>query len=155
MKFAHVEKQSDGNGGGAFLKIEDGKSVNGVFRGELYTFYQSWPQGGTKQIYDVPTAGASMRFKANVVIFEDGKFVAKVWEFPVTVNNMLYEIAGELDITKTKCKISRLGSGKKTQWMVFPLGPLDAKALKQVEAVELLPLAGQAAQPDTGDNGEF
>lgn len=156
MKFEHVQmKQSDGGGNGTFLKVEDGKSVNVVFAGELFKFYQSWPQGGTKQVFTEPTAGASVRFKANVIIHEDGKFIAKIWEFPASVNNMLFEISNELDITKTKCKISRMGGGKKTQWMVFPLGPVDAKSLKAIEAVELLPLKPQDAQPDTGDNGEF
>lgn len=156
MKFEHVQmKQSDGNGGGSFLKLESGKSVNGVFRGELYTFWQTWPQGGTKQVFAEPTPGAQMRFKANVVIYEDGKFVAKAWEFSPTVNNMLYEISQELDITKTKCKISRIGEGKKTQYIIIPLGPLDAKSLKAIEAVELVQLEPREPQPDTGDNGEF
>ncbi len=157
MKFEHVQmKQSDGGGnGGTFLKIDEGKSVNVVFRGDVYKFYQVWPQGGVKQVYSEPTAGASMRFKANVIVQEEGKFIAKVWEFPATVNNMLFEISNEVDITKTKCKISRMGSGKKTQWMIIPLGPLDAKALKLVDAVELLSVEPQAPQPDTGDDGGF
>jgi hypothetical protein len=158
MKFEHIPmKQSDGNGSGgaSFLKIEEGKSVNAVFRGELLKFWQTWPQGGTKQVFTEPTAGASMRFKANVIIHEDGAFVAKIWEFPATVNNMLYEISNEVDITKTKCKISRMGSGKKTQWMIIPLGPLDAKALKQIDAVELLPLSAPVASDHHEGPGEF
>lgn len=144
MKFEHIEtKQSDGLGNGSFLKIEEGKSVNVVFRGDLYKFWQSWPQGGTKQIFSEPTPGASIRFRANVIIHDGAKFTARVWEFGALVNNMLYEYSSEMEIEKTKCKITRTGSGKKTQYIVIPLGPLDKKALKEIEAVELLPLGPQ------------
>lgn len=156
MKFEHIQvKQSDGNGSGSFLKVDDGKSVNVVFRGDVLKFWYTWPDGGTKQIFSEPVAGCSLRFKANVIVHEEGKFVAKLWEFPKTVNNMLYEISQEVDITTTKCKLTRKGSGKKTQWIVIPLGPLDAKALKQIDAVELLPLEAPAPQADTGDDGGF
>jgi hypothetical protein len=141
MKFEHVQTKGGGGlEGGSFLKIEEGKSVNGVFRGELKKFWQSWPLGGTKQVFDEPTPGSSIRFRANVVVNEGGKFIAKVWEFGAPVNNMLFEYSQEMEITKVKCKITRTGSGKKTQYIVIPLGPLDAKALKAIEAVELLPL---------------
>lgn len=156
MKFLHVGKQSDGgSSGGAFLRLDTGESVNAILRGEPYTYYQIWPQGGMKQVFTEPTAGAQMRFKINVIVHEDGQFVAKIWDFPAATNNMLFEIQKEVDLEKTKLKLSRVGTGKKKAWMIIPLGPLDAKALKQIEAVELLPLEPREAQPDTGDNGEF
>lgn len=156
MKFTHVASQSNGDGsGGAFLKLDTGESVNAILRGDPYVFWQVWPQGGTKQVFTEPTAGAQMRFKINAIVHEDGKFVAKIWEFPAFTNNMLAEFQKDLDLEKTKLKISRTGTGKKKMWMVIPLGPLDAKTLKQIESVELLPLEPQAPQADTGDNGEF
>ena len=147
MKFEHVEtKQSDGLGNDSFLKVGEGKSVNVVFRGDVRKFWQSWPLGGTKQIFDEPTAGASIRFRANVIVHDGSKFVAKVWEFGAIVNNMLFEYSQEMEIDKVKCKISRTGSGKKTQYIVIPLGPLDKKSLKEIEAVELLPLGQQSQE---------
>lgn len=144
MKFEYIEmKQSDGIGSGSFLKIGDGQSVNVVFRGEVAKFWQTWPMGGTKQIFNEPTAGASMRFRVNVVVHENGAFTAKVWEFSPTVSNTLHEISKDLDLSKSKCKITRMGSGKKTQWIVIPLGPVDKKAMQAIEAVELLPLSPQ------------
>ncbi len=155
MKFTRVGNQSDGASGGAFLKLDTGESVNAVLKGELYTFWQVWPQGGTKQVFTEPTAGAQMRFKINAIVYEDGGFTAKVWEFPAATNDMLFELQQEVDLEKTKLKISRTGQGKKKMWMVIPLGPLDAKALKAVDAVALLPLGPAPARPDTGDSGEF
>lgn len=155
MKFEFIDKQSDGGNGGAFLKLDTGESVNAILRGEPYKYYQIWPQGGTKQVFSEPTAGAQMRFKVNVIVHEDGQFVAKIWDFPAMTSNMLYEIQQEVDLEKTKLKLSRTGTGKKKAWMIIPLGPIDAKTIKQVDAVELLPLAPQESQPDTGDAGEF
>lgn len=138
MKFEFVQTaQSEGSAGGPFLKLDTGESVNAVLRGNYYKFWQIWPQGGSKQIFDQPTSGAQMRFRVNVIVHEEGKFVAKIWEFPVMTNNMLVEIQKEVNLQTTKLKISRTGQGKKKAWMIIPLGPLDAKALKQVEAVEL------------------
>ena len=144
MKFERIEtKQSDGvSGGGNFLKIESGQSVTGVFRGEIGTFWQAWPRGGAKQVFSEPTPGSALRFRANFVVHENGKFVAKVYEFGVMVNNTLFEIQQEnIDLTTTKVKISRYGSGKNdTRYVVLPLGPVPPKALKEIEAVELRPV---------------
>lgn len=157
MKFEYIAQQSEGSGtGGAFLRMDTGDSVNAVIRGDVHKYWQIWPQGGTKQVFDEPTAGSQLRFKVNVVINEDGQFVAKIWDFPAATNNMLFEIQKEVDLEKTKIKLSRVGQGKKKSWMIIPLGPLDAKALKQVEAVELLSFAPRESQTDTGDlPGEF
>ncbi len=140
MIFTKREVSARGEGGDLFLKVADGESVIGVFRGEIFEFYQSWPQGGKKTVYSEPTAGASARFKANFVTKdESGKFVAKVWEFGLTVYNQLAEIADEYDITTTKIKLSRRGAGKETVWMILPLlkEPLGPVTLTELAAVPL------------------
>lgn len=142
-------KKSDGHSSD-YLKVDDGKSVTGVFRGEIFEFYQSWPQGGDKQVFDKPTAGASLRFKANFVVNEGGKYVAKVWEFGLVVYNTLAEIADNFPIETTKIKISRRGLQKDTQWTIIPLGAVDAKALKAIEAVPLN-ILGEQAKMDPGN----
>lgn len=159
MKFTKREMPNrEGNGISNYLKMDDGQNVTGVFRGEVHEFYQTWPPGGQKQIFDVPTTGASPRFKANFVMHEDGKFVAKVWEFGLTVYNQLAEISENYNIEETKVKITRRGVSKSTQWMIIPLGPVDKKALAPIKAVELNILNGQASQPaqeTTGDEAPF
>lgn len=148
MKFTKRElPKHEGNGSSNYLKVEDGKSIQGVFRGEVHEFYQSWPQGGQKMIFDVPTAGASARFKINFVCQDDGKLQAKVWEFGVSVYNQLAELSENFDLEKTKVKITRRGTGKNTQWMIIPLGPAEAKGLKLIEAVPLNVLNGQQSAP--------
>lgn len=152
MKFERVSL-SQGNGdGGAFLKIEDNSSVNGLLRGDVLKFYQCWPQGGDKQVFDKPTPGASPRFKVNFIIHEEGKFVAKIWEFPPTVSNMLADIAEAYDLTQTKIKISKHKQGKKTSYMILPLAneKLTAKHLKEINAVELNTLSVPVEQAPQG-----
>lgn len=145
--------KSEGNGTSNYLKISDGQNATGVFRGEVYEFWQNWPKGGEKQVFNEPTPGASSRFKVNFVTNEDGKAVAKVWEFGLTVYNMLAEIGENFELDQTKVKISRRGSGKETQWIIIPLGPLDAKGLKSVSAVplNLLEVGASAKQEEEKD----
>lgn len=139
MKFTkRAVASKDSNGGGNYLKLADGESVNVIFRGEVFEFWQSWPRGGEKQVFDKPTPGASSRFKANVVVHEAGKFVAKVWEFPVGIYNNIAEIADAYDITTTKIRITRRGVEKATIYILLPLAEkIPAKAMKEIEAVEL------------------
>lgn len=129
--------KSEGNGASNFLKIADGKSAMGVFRGEIFEYWQKWPKGGQKQIFNEPTMGAASRFRFNFVTKEDGKVVAKVWEFGLTVYNMLAEISENFDLEKTNIKISRRGVDKNTQWIIIPLGAVDEKNIKAIEAVPL------------------
>lgn len=155
MKFTkRAAPNSEGTSSANYLKVLDGQSVTGVPRGEIFEFYQKWPQGGMKETFDKPTMGASSRFKINVVVHEDGKFIAKVFEFGPRVYGQFANIAEELEITKTKIKISRRGSMKNTEWTIIPLGPVDGKALKSIEAVELNPLgvAGASAPVETADD---
>lgn len=144
----------EGNGTSNYLKISDGKSATGVFRGEIFEFWQSWPKGGTKQIFDEPTAGASSRFRFNFVTREDGKAIAKVWEFGLTVYNMLAEISENFDLETTQIKITRRGTDKNTQWMIIPLGAIPAAGLKEVSAVPLNILNGRDNTPPLPDESE-
>jgi hypothetical protein len=153
MKLQKIDMPArSGNGGGKFLKLDIGESVTGVFRGEPHMFYQKWPRGGNKETSDVPKPGFDPRFKVNLVVHEDGKFVPKIFEYPVPVNNQMADIQDAYDITTIKCKISRVASGKGSIYMVLPMikEPISAKAMKEIEAVPLYSLSGQSAPPQPG-----
>ena len=139
MKFTKREIPSgNGGGGNLFLKIGDGESVTGVLRGENYEFYNVW-ENGKSRICGPDEEGAKSRFRANFVTYEDGKFVAKIWEFPLTVYNQLAEIAEEYDLEKTKLKITRRVIKTDTIYKILPMlkEPIPAKAMKEIEAVPL------------------
>lgn len=151
MKFKRMAVSSGNGDGGPFLKIEDNSSVTGVLRGEVFEFYQSWPEGGSKQIFDKPTAGAMPRFKVNFIVFEEGRFIAKIWDFPPTISNMLADIGDSYDLSTIKIKITKNRSGKRVSYMVLPLAgdkdKLSAKHLKEINAVELNILGHQEPAP--------
>jgi len=152
MKFERVQlKQGGGeSGGGSFLKIDDNGSVNGVLRGDVLKFYQDWPKGGEKLVFDKPMPRAKPRFLVNFIVHEGGKFVAKIWEFPPTVSNMLADISEAYDLSQTKIKITKHVQGKQTSYMILPLAneKLTAKQLKDIESVELNTLS--ITPTDTG-----
>lgn len=154
MKFPKKSAPTgEGIAAGSYLKIGDGQSVTGVPRGDVHEFFQRWPQGGQKEVFLVPTAGAAPRYRINVVVHEDGKFCAKVFEFGPSVYGQFSEISDNFEIDKTKVKISRKGSGKNTEWFILPLGPVDPKALKAIVATELNALAPQSAPAAGGEPG--
>lgn len=144
MFTAVASRSSDDSSGSDYLKLGDGESVNGVFRGEVYVFYMSWPEGGEKQVSDQPFAGASMRFRANFVVRENGRFIAKVFEFGKKTNNDLAGLAKVCNIRETKVMILRNGLKKKTTYTIMPVlnEPLNAEQIKAIEAVELVTLNG-------------
>ena len=150
MMFKEVASR-EGDGDSTFLRIKGGESVKGVFRGDVYQFWVLWPEGGAKQILNHPVHGAAMKFKANFVVYENSKFIAKVFEFSSKINNDLAKLAKVCDIRKTKVMISREGSGKNdTRYTVFPVmnEPLGAGALAQIEQVKLNTL-NKAQESDT------
>lgn len=149
-----IPKSSDS--GTDFLKIEDGQTVNVVFRGEVHEFYQIWPFGGEKQIFDKKVPGSSMRFKVNVVVHEKGKFVAKIFEFTNKFYNQMVDLQDDFPLTETKFKITRHGVEKNTTYTLLPLikEPLAPKALKEIEAVPLNMLEHNLA-PSTDADYEY
>lgn len=127
-----------GQGSTLFFKLKDGESKTGVCRGEIFEFTNKWVNG--KSFLCSPDEeGAKSRFRLNIVVQEDGQFTAKIWEFPLTVYNLLADIAEEYDLEKTKIKITRRGTGTDTIYMILPLlkEPIPAKIQNEIDAVPL------------------
>jgi hypothetical protein len=141
----HERVQLSNGEGGKFLKLENNAPVNGIVRGDVLKFYQDWQKGQDKKVFDKPTPGASPRFKTNLVVFEDGKFVAKIWEYPPMVSNLLADLeeAGH-DLDTTILQIKKIKKGDQTTYSVVTLAgdknKLSAKHIKELNEVELNPL---------------
>jgi hypothetical protein len=124
--------------GDLFLKLGDGESKIGVCRGDLYEFFQVWENNRSRLVKpDEP--GAKSRFRLNFVSYEDGKFVARIWEFGLMVYNQLADINEEYPLEKTKLKVTRKGKGTDTVYMILPMlkEPISAKGLKDLDGVTL------------------
>lgn len=140
------------NGGGSdgpsnYLRIKDGESVTGILRGELYKYYQTG-FGPTAQV--VGPGEGKERFKANFVVKEDEKFVAKLWEFGPKIYDMLaalHESGWKLD--NTLLTISRVGSTKEnTKYTVSPMKKEPtAAAMKEIEKLEMNSLGPKEQGP--------
>lgn len=146
MKFSQIFKPSESEkGSNLFLKINDGESVNLVLRGEIYTFYSIWNKAEQcSEVVSLDTLGSRRRFRVNAIVFENGAFVAKIFEFSTPLYRQFAELAEEYDVTEIKIKITRCGEKKKTTYLMIPLfgkkDVLTPKALKEIQAVELLTL---------------
>jgi len=133
MEFKSRPKQALG-GGDKFLKLKDGESVVGVFRGEIYEFHTKWINN--KSIPASPDdPEAKTRFRANIIVPVNGKPVAKIFEFSYPVFEqmaMINKIKG--DITKVKTHIARMGEGTSTKYMLMVADePVNLKAIQGIE----------------------
>lgn len=135
MKF---QKRTESPGGGSdkFLKLKDGESKTLILKGEIFEYHCKW-DGKTYS----PDPGGTSRFRINAIVYEEGKFSAKTWEFPVTVYNQLADINSEYPLDKTKIKLTRQGTGTDTVYHILPLvsekDKLTPAIISQLDAVTL------------------
>lgn len=119
MKFDKAPEISDG-GSKTFLKLKNGDSVKGVFRGDVYEFFCKWD--GQKSVACAETdEKARFRFRINFVMKENGAFTSKIWEQGAVVYNQLKDLHSEYDLTKTLVTIKRSGSDLTTTYSILPV----------------------------------
>lgn len=137
MKF-RAEPKVAGEGGGNFLRLKDGESVKGILQGEPYEFRTLW-SGGRPQVVAEGTPKSSFRFRMNIVIKENDKYVMKIWEQGAIVYNTLKGFSEEYDLEKTVLKVTRQGSTKdNTDYAIVPLpGGVDAKLQGEISKLTL------------------
>lgn len=139
MKFTKREIIS-GEASGRFIRLKDGESKVGVFRGEVFEFFQKW-ENGRSQVVDAGTPEAKSRFRLNFVTKEDGELKAKVFEFGLTIYNQLADLAEDYDLEQTAVKISRRGTGTDTVYTIFPAKDQPTQSQwKSIDAIELIVL---------------
>src|ERR1700690_2881458 len=104
MKFIDRPKQ-ESISSDKFLKMKDGETRSGVFRGEIYSYYVIWKDGRYQEAKS-SDPGSTQRHKANFVMYEGNKFIAKVFEFSDPVYDQLAEINKIYPLESTKIQIS-------------------------------------------------
>lgn len=136
MKFQKREVPKS-EGGGSFLRLKDGESRVGVFRGEIYEFFQIW-EGGKSHVVSEDHPGAKSRFRLNFITKEDGIMKPFIFEFGLVIYNQLAELSEEYDLEKTAVKITRRGVGTDTVYMIIPAKDQPTPAqLKAIQAIDL------------------
>lgn len=136
--------------GGVFIKLKDKESVEGVFRGEIYWFYQIFKD---KKEYQEWVEGSSFKFRINFIVKENGAYVSKILQQGVTLAKLIRKYTQECGMN-TLFKIEREGSGKDdTTYYLIPKGPVSPEDLKQINAVKHLRLQ-KSSEDDTSFNTE-
>lgn len=139
---------------GDFLKLKDGESVVGVFRGDILEYHCKW--NGSKSVKcDAEEKGAKFRFRINFVTKQGDALKSVLWEQGAQVYNDLKALNGDYPLEQFFMKITRKGAGMNdTEYHILPVpnGQLDATKEAMVAAVPLQDLNSgldntQAAQP--------
>lgn len=144
MKF-RTEMPDTGGSGGVFVRLKDKESITGVFRGDIYEFFQLWKPGAKPEIVAEGTPKASFRFRLNFIVKENDVYTAKIFENNSSTYKKLAALAGEYELDDVTVKITRDGEGLDTEYSVLPL--LKLKVSEAVKAVVLLPLGHQEKKP--------
>lgn len=111
------------------IDLADGQSVQGVFRGDIYEFYQHWgvakyPIECTRNTptgcEHCKTDKGSYRFRVNFITEENGEWVAKHFEQGRRVYAQLGKIHEKKNLEKVLVEVSRAGAGQQdTTYMIM------------------------------------
>ena len=157
MKFK--DNVASGGGGKHFLKFKAGDKYSGVLRGDPHDFKTHWGDKnsticvGEECIECRAGKKPTFRFRLNMVVNENGAYVAKIFEQGAKAYNYLKALSQDYDLEKTVVKIQRHGSTKDdTSYVVTPLPvQLTEKDLEKIAAVKLHDLANPASEPEVSD----
>jgi hypothetical protein len=135
MSWQKMKKaKEEGGSGGLYITLKDGDSIEGVFRGEPYCFYQKFQE---KTEYESWSEGRSFKFKINFIIKEGDKFIAKIYRGGATVRDALLMSKEEYGLD---CifKIKRMGSSKEdTTYSVLFKSNLTPEQKAQIDSIKL------------------
>ena len=126
MKF-NAPNSSESKDSEKYLRLEEGKPVKGVFRGEIATKYVLWENGKPKEV-NAGTPEAKVRYMANFMLLKDNHYTATVFEFGKMVYDALYAInLAYGDIEKLTVSLLKTGQKLETQYHVHPLPKEEVK----------------------------
>jgi len=152
MQFKDGVKVNEG--GGMFLKLEDGETVMGVFRGEPREYDIHYIQGKgyidcvSGCVHCTDGVKQSFRFRVNFVVKVNGALTPKIFENGVLIYNAMKELNKDYPLESTLVKLTRTGLKKDTVYSVLPVPPskYDPKELAaRLSDVQLLPLESKKA----------
>jgi len=146
---------------GTYIKLKDGESIKGIFRGNPNEFYTKW-ENRKPSLAKEGEPGAKFRFRIKFVVKTDAGFVAKVFEGPAGIYNKLKELNEEYGLEQTVIKITRNGMGLETEYSLLPLR--EAPSKETMDAIDQIKLADlnfeskteeKAPEFDTGESLPF
>lgn len=145
MNWSNARKVREESGSNKFIKLKDGDSIEGVFRGDPYTFYQKFKDPNEYLQY---AEGRSFKFKVNFIVKENDTLVSKILQQGATVFDLIVDAIDEYG-ADCVFKIKRVGSGKEdTRYSVLFKGNLTSEQISQYNAVKLNSLKRALSEED-------
>lgn len=130
-----------------YLRLKDGESVFGVFRGDLFEYKLHWAENRSvvcsesSQCELCQTGNkAKFRFRVNFLEKEGNTFIAKIFEQGWAVYDALRTMnETDYDLEKYAMKISRKGFGLNTAYSILPVpnGMVREETEKKLMAIQL------------------
>lgn len=164
MKFD--QNPATGTGSENFVRLKNGESVRGVFRGEPFTFYNHWtgkksePCTGPGCSFCSADSRPRFRFRLSFVVREDnGNLVPKIFEQGAKVYETLKGLhESDYNLEKTILKITRQGTGlNDTVYTILPLpglaGTVTDEIEKRLKAIALPPIDQFPSDDPHGSQG--
>lgn len=127
-----------------FLKVEPGKSIKGILKGDPLDFQTHWKSGastvckGEQCTLCKENVKKGFRFRINFLVNEEGTYVAKIFEQGGVVYDQLKSLTADYVLEKTLVKITREGEGLHTKYAILPLPhTFTEESLKMLSGVSL------------------
>lgn len=137
MSWDKAKELSEKEGSGIFIKLKDGQSIEGVFRGDPFVFFSIFKD---PKEYNEKVKGAMLKFKINFFVKENNEWQRKIFQQGNTFLKDLIEFKDEYGLDHV-FKIKRKGSTKDdTKYHILPKGPISKEDLEIVNKLGLLPL---------------
>lgn len=115
MKFDQDPQIVTGN----FLKLKEGESILGVFRGEPHVVYKKWENNKSVPA-EYGDQGAKFGFRVNFITKIKDQYQPVIWEQGAIVYTQLKEFNKDYPLESTIVKITRQGTGLDTTYSILP-----------------------------------
>lgn len=120
--------------GNLFLKLADGESVEGIFRGEPFLFYQKFKDPTEHKEW---AEGRSFKFKINFLVKENGIWIAKILQGGSTIRDLLLDAKDEYGIDCV-FKFKRVGLGREdTRYSLLFKAQLTPEQIEAANRIKL------------------
>lgn len=164
MKFKELPKEVSGD---LFLKLKPDETVQGIFQGDPYEFFNHWTGersvdcSGEHCKHCEKGDKPRFRFRINFVMKDEQKnYVVKIWDQGRRVYETLRGLSADYDLERTIVKVTRHGSGKNdTNYPVTPVPPPKGEFTKelatQLQKLKLHDLANPIQDAGESENEEM
>lgn len=149
IKFPEIEEKGSSK---TFLKIGEGNSIVGVFRGDPEIYYQIFENGKYK-VVSKETPGSQFKFAINFVMKENGALVSKIFQGNWHDLKALKALHEEFNLEETYVKVSQSGErqNKRLSFMPMTKQKPDQASIRSVDLQDAKPRSQQAANVGYGD----